>query len=188
MQWYIVGLGNPGAEYVWTRHNVGFFVVDAIRSMHHSGDWKKALLSRSYTALCEIENTQVKLIKPLTFMNLSGKAVHRLVKNHEAKHLIVIHDDIHIPQGTFKISFGKNDGGHNGITSIIESLKTKEFIRIRVGIQPKNSTHISLEKYVLEKMPLPERTTLEHTSSKINAAIEHILMHGLQSAMNTYNV
>jgi PTH1 family peptidyl-tRNA hydrolase len=156
--------------------------------MHHSGDWKKALLSRSYTAASEICHTPVKFIKPQTFMNLSGKAVSRYVQNHETDRLIVIHDDAHIPQGTFKISYGKNDGGHNGITSIIESLHSKNFIRIRVGIAPGESKHVSLERYVLEKMPMTERGRLEQTTTQINTAIEHIITQGLPSAMSTYNV
>lgn len=194
MQWTIVGLGNPGSAYTHTRHNVGFLAVDHIRE-HTSCEagWTKRLFAKALTASGAIADTSVQFILPQTFMNLSGTAVKKFVKTPDAiAHTIVIHDDVHLPLGSVKISIDRGDGGHNGITSLMDTLKSKSFIRIRVGVAPKKiegaeALRIKLDDYVLGKFKPEERETLEALFPKIRHIVEHIITKGLADAMNVYN-
>lgn len=194
MQWTIVGLGNPGSAYTHTRHNVGFLAVDYLRERTScEAGWTKRLFAKALTANGTIADTPVQFILPQTFMNLSGTAVKKFVKNPEAiAHTIVIHDDVHLPIGTIKISTDRGDGGHNGITSLMDTLKSKAFIRIRVGVAPLKTEsgvtpQIKLDEYVLGKFKPEERETLEALFPKIRSAVEHIIAKGLPDAMNVFN-
>lgn len=193
MNWIIVGLGNPGGSYSNTRHNAGFLAIDYIHDKFWSTDWKKKLLSKTIHATAEIGVHKAELIKPQTFMNLSGRSVQKYVKSHEdIKQCIVLHDDVHIPIGTFKISIGKNDGGHNGVTSIIQTLHSKDFIRIRIGIAPRqaedNSTpKIKLDDFVLGKFTADEKDVLEKLFPTIANAVEVIIEKSPEDAMQIYN-
>jgi PTH1 family peptidyl-tRNA hydrolase len=194
MNWYIVGLGNPGSAYTHTRHNVGFLAVDFLREKFSCDPgWKKRLFAKAVTADGTIADTPVQFILPQTYMNLSGVAVQKFVKTPEAiAHMIVIHDDVHLPIGTLKISTDRGDGGHNGITSLMDTLKSKAFIRIRVGVAPAKvegleTPRIKLDDYVLGKFKPEERETLEALFPKIRNIITHIIEKGLADAMNVYN-
>ena len=136
----IVGLGNPGKKYEKTRHNAGFMVLDELE--------KKEL-------------PEVRLLKPDAFMNDSGSAVYRAIKNYKLKavNLIVVHDDIDIPLGKIKVSKGSGSAGHKGVESIIQALGTKDFTRIRIGILPPEGKPADVETFVLkhfkkEELPL----------------------------------
>lgn len=192
MNWFIVGLGNPGNEYTKTRHNVGFIVVNFLQSKWGFNDWKKKIFSNAISTSGSLNGNEIKLIKPDTFMNNSGRAVIKYVKTKEdISRLVVVQDDVHILVGKFKISFGRGDGGHNGITSIQQALKTKDFIRIRVGVAPEMSEEqnykIKLDKFVLENFKKEEKEKLENILEEISKAIEKIIYYGIENAMNEYN-
>ncbi len=138
----IVGLGNPGRKYEETRHNVGHQIIDELSKIKRGG-WI--------------------LVKPKTFMNESGKAVKELIANLKSRieNLLVIHDDIDIPLGEFKIQKGRGSAGHKGIQSIINELGTKDFWRLRIGICPKDGKPENVEKFVLKKFTKPEEKIIE---------------------------
>lgn len=144
----IVGLGNPGKKYEKTRHNIGSRVIDELKSLG-------------------LEN--VVLAKPTTFMNESGKAVKKLITNYKLQtiNLWIIHDDIDLPLGEFKISFGRGSAGHKGVQSIINELGTKDFNRIRIGICPKSGKPENVEKFVLQKFSKEEEKILKETILKV---------------------
>ena len=159
----IVGLGNPGEEYARTRHNTGRMALDCI--------------SKS-------RKTDAKFIFPDTFMNKSGLVVAKVVKSKRAaQNLIVIHDDLDLPLSTLKISYGRGSGGHKGVESIIRALKTKEFIRIRIGIGKKGD----VEKHILSKFKKPEMEILKKVFKRASGAVSTIINHGLECAMNEFN-
>lgn len=133
-EWMIVGLGNPGGEYKGTRHNVGFEVIDRLAEAH------KIKVSRAkhraLTAIGKVGDTQVLLVKPLTYMNLSGQAVAPLARDNQLKpeNVFVIADDLDLPVGALRIKLGGSAGGHNGHKSLIQSLKTQDYPRLKIGI------------------------------------------------------
>jgi len=164
----IVGLGNPGKKYQKTRHNIGFRVIDKLKPLNLKG---------------------VILAKPQTFMNLSGKAVKKLMSNVKCQmsNLWVIHDDIDLPLGKIRISKGRSSAGHKGVESIIRELKTKNFVRFRVGIQPKTGKPRNPEKFVLQKFNKEEEKIIKEVIEKAVEAIEFSLKEGLEKAQNKYN-
>jgi PTH1 family peptidyl-tRNA hydrolase len=173
--YYIVGLGNPGEEYELTRHNTGRLAL---------ADFAK-----------KKERKNIKLIFPDTFMNKSGLALKPIIKSKKmAEHLIVVHDDLDLPLGRFKIVFGKDSAGHKGAESVMRNIKTKDFIRIRVGISPTTPTgkikKPPAEKviaHIIGKFKPAELKIVSKLSKKITSAIEIIMKDGLQKAMSLYN-
>lgn len=163
----IIGLGNPGKKYEKTWHNVGSLVIDELESLGLP---------------------DVILAKPGTFMNESGKAVKKLVQNSKLKTngLIVIHDDIDIPLGEVKIVKNRGAAGHKGVESIIESLGTKDFIRIRLGVCPPAGKPKNAEDFVLKNFGREEKATNE-AIKKAAAAVETIIKDGPEKAMNKFN-
>ena len=131
----IVGLGNPEKEYENTRHNIGFKVVEYINKRYGGGEFIFDKKSNSETLEVKIEGKRIILAKPQTFVNKSGEAIKKLIVNCKLKieNLIVIHDDLDIPFGKTKISFGRSSAGHKGVQSVIKALKTDKFNRLRVG-------------------------------------------------------
>lgn len=181
----IVGLGNPGAQYAHTRHNVGFDVVDALaRKLNVSVSRKK---SEALIGECFVDGQKVVLALPQTYMNLSGQAVAALVKWYKAEHLLVIYDDIDLPQGTVRIRPSGSAGTHNGMRSIVGELGRENFPRIRVGVGDRKPG-FELADWVLSRYQTPEekeaaQTAYDHAA---DAAIEYI-QHGIESAMCLYN-
>ena len=181
----IVGLGNPGAQYANTPHSVGFEVVDAIASeLGLAWETKKAfscLMAKGVWA-----GTSVLLVKPQTYMNLSGDSVAPVVKYHNATSadLIVIQDDIDIPLGRIRIRKNGSCGGHNGIRNIIERLGSQSFIRLKVGVGKDKSNVIG---HVLGKFDPASRTTVDKVVSASVQAVASILRDGADKAMNVYN-
>jgi peptidyl-tRNA hydrolase, PTH1 family len=192
---YIVGLGNPGAEYAETRHNVGWIVLDTVldnlRLPSVSSDkYLKGRMTKGVVA-----NESVTVLYPDTFMNKSGIAVKALVPKEELARLIVIYDDIDIGLGEVKVSYGRGHGGHNGIRSIIDAVGSKDFVRIRVGIAPRHwwtkevvrPSGPKMASYVLGRFTKGEQAKLEAVAKEVESIIATIIKSGHETAMNQYN-
>jgi PTH1 family peptidyl-tRNA hydrolase len=179
----IVGLGNPGKKYEKTRHNLGFRVVDELRSSSHFS------IARVVDELGFLKNKKIVLVKPKTFMNLSGKAIKSLITKYKfpPPNLWIIHDDIDIPLGKIRICKGRGAGGHKGVESIIKELGTKNFIRFRIGILPKTGKPKNPEKFVLQKFNKDEERIVKEVIKKTVAAIETTLKENLEKAMSKFN-
>jgi len=170
----IIGLGNPGKKYENTRHNIGSRIVGELESLN-------------------LKN--VVLAKPKTFMNESGKVIKTLIKTYLPnnamaelrRQLFIIHDDIDLPLGKIRIVKNRGAGGHKGVESIIRELKTKNFIRFRIGIQPKFGKPKNPEKFVLQKFNKEEEKILKEVVEKTVEAIETAIKKGTEKAMNKYN-
>jgi PTH1 family peptidyl-tRNA hydrolase len=183
----IVGLGNPGPEYEVTPHNLGFLTVDRI-----AGDHKLDVRNRqckALTARTTIWHEQVVLAKPETFMNLSGMAVRELLLKNELQpetDLIVIQDELDFPFGTLRVHRNRSSAGHNGIESIIDSLGTKDFVRIRVGVAPEHKVSDGRE-YLLSPMSKSRLKALDPVLADAAAAAELIVREGPAVAMQRFN-
>ncbi len=190
----IVGLGNPGAEYHFTRHNLGFLAVDEFAKQHEFPNFKMEP-DGVLTAKKEIFGLAVVLAKPQMFMNNSGKALVKLfsrLKIKKAKsypNLWVVNDDLDIPQGKIKIAKNRGAAGHKGVQSIIDTLKTKNFIRFRIGIAPlaANLKKIPADKLVLKKFTLAEQTEFDKVIDLTAAALDLALASGLEKSMTEFN-
>ena len=183
----VVGLGNPGIEYQFTWHNLGFLTVDRLAERH--GGRIENRRSRSLTGKCRIGEHEVLLAKPETFMNLSGLAVRELVQELEAdpaKDLIVVYDELDLPLGTIRVRERGSAGGHHGMESVIGALGTQEFPRIRLGIHPGREIGDGA-RYVLAQI---RKSQLEATDEQIDRAadaVEAIFKEGMAAAMNKFN-
>ena len=176
----IVGLGNPGIEYQFTPHNLGFLTVDRI-----ADDLKVQVRNRQCRALTvrtEIGQQEAVLAKPETFMNLSGQAVRELVEKLEIApeaDLIVIYDELDLPMGAIRIRQRGSSAGHNGMKSIIGALGTQEFARIRIGIAP--------EKKILKPFRKRQLKQVDEVLDTAAEAVKVILIDGIEAAMNRFN-
>jgi peptidyl-tRNA hydrolase, PTH1 family len=183
----IVGLGNPGSEYEWTRHNVGFMLIDKLAA--DAGVTVKRRECRSLVGSGVIEGERLKLVRPQTFMNLSGEAVACLVAKGEpgevGKSLIVISDDLALPFGTIRLRARGSAGGHNGLKSIIAALATSEFMRLRIGIQPDHPVS-EAKKFVLDEFAPAERRALKEILDRSADAVRTVLREGIVKAMSLY--
>jgi peptidyl-tRNA hydrolase, PTH1 family len=183
----IVGLGNPGKEYEWTRHNLGFMVIDKLAE--HSQVTLKRRQCESVVATAEVAGGLVKLAKPQTYMNLSGRAIACLFSLHRiavgGDNLIVISDDMALPFGKIRIRPRGSAGGHNGLKSIIAAIGP-EFVRLRIGIQPEHPV-ADARGFVLGTFPRSVRAEVEATVERSAAAVDAILSDGVASAMARYN-
>ena len=184
--WLIVGLGNPGLEYAKTRHNLGFMLVDLLASRMQTQ--VKRLECRSLLGRGIIDNKVIELAKPLTYMNLSGEAVNCLLAKDErsVEKLIVISDDLALPFGTIRIRPQGTHGGQNGLRSIIDCLKTQEFVRLRIGIQPEHPVK-DASKFVLENFAKGDAETLEKILDESADAVRTIVIDGVDAAMAKFN-
>ena len=184
----IVGLGNPGADYEWSRHNLGFMLIDKLAS--EAGIECKRRECQALVGRGEVEGATVKVVKPQTFMNLSGSAVSCLAAKHKlpelGRHLIVISDDLALPFGRIRIRERGSAGGHNGLKSIIASVGTNEFIRLRLGIQPEHPL-ADTKGFVLDSFPRSSRAAVEQMLERGVAALRCILRDGVLKAMSEYN-
>ena len=184
----IVGLGNPGKEYEWSRHNLGFMLIDKLAGV--AGFDVKLRECQSRVGRGEIEGRTVKLVKPQTYMNLSGEAVACLFAKHKlaepGEKLIVISDDLALPFGKIRIRARGSAGGHNGLKSIIGAVGTNEFTRLRIGIQPEHPISDS-KRFVLDSFPGATRPAVEEVLEKSVEAIRSILRDGVLKAMTEYN-
>ncbi len=185
----ICGLGNPGKKFEKTWHNVGFLALDEFQKRNNFPKFKLVKKFESKISKKKINNEKIILVKPQTFMNNSGRAVKLLIENWklEIGNLIVVHDDIDLLLGKIKISIGKGSGGHKGVQSIIDELKTKNFIRIRVGICPKSGKPKNLEKFVLRKIEKRKEKIIKEILKRTCKAIEILLKGNLEKAMQKFN-
>lgn len=184
--WLIVGLGNPGYEYAWTPHNLGFLVLDLVAERF--GIRVERPEAKSYIGLGRIGGHEVVLAKPQTFMNLSGLAVRDLVTRYEvsAQHVLVVVDEVALPWGSLRIRERGSAGGHNGLKSVIGALGTDEFVRLRLGIQPDHPVG-DLAAYVLHPMRKAEREAAAELVEKAADAVECVVQDGVRRAMNQFN-
>ncbi len=184
--WLIVGLGNPGLEYAKTRHNLGFMLVDMLASQLHTP--VKRDECRSLIGRAELDGRILELVKPQTYMNISGEAVSCLVAKpgRSIEKLIVISDDLALPYGNIRIRSKGSHGGQNGLRSIIDCLKTQEFTRLRIGIQPEHPIK-DASKFVLEKFAKSEIGTLENIFDESAKAVRMIITDGVDAAMARFN-
>jgi PTH1 family peptidyl-tRNA hydrolase len=177
MMYTVIPLGNPGDKYARTRHNVA-----------------RVLLSMIQNDVMSLASTEIMV--PSTFMNESGKSVQEYLKYHNDREIIVMYDDKDLPYGTFRISYDRGDGGHNGVKSIIESLQKKNFVRIRIGIAPpdvdgkeiKAPHGEAVQGYVMGTIKENEEEMLRAVATKVLGAIQTITKQGHQKAMEVYNV
>jgi len=188
----VVGLGNPGKKYANTRHNLGFRVIDEFAKKNNFPDFKLSKKFLAEISKSSFNNQKIILAKPQTFMNLSEKAVKLLIENCKLKveNLFVVHDEIDLPLGKIRISKGRGAAGHKGVESIIKELKTKKFVRFRIGIQPANNeqrTANKTEKFVLGKFTKQEENIVKEVIKKTAEAIEMAIKEGLEKAISKYN-
>jgi len=184
--WLIVGLGNPGLEYERTRHNLGFMLVDLLARENQTQVKReecRALIGRAV-----IENQTAELVKPQTYMNLSGETVSCLLKKPERtiEKLIVISDDLALPLGKFRIRPKGSAGGHNGLKSIESCVKTQDYIRLRIGIQPAHQLG-DTKRFVLENFSKSDFETVEKVLDRSADAIRTIIADGIERAMANFN-
>ncbi|HSW62776.1 MAG TPA: aminoacyl-tRNA hydrolase [Dissulfurispiraceae bacterium] len=184
----IAGLGNPGEKYRRTRHNIGFRVIDRLSEIHGIALQTKPDYSIGEGAL---EGHCVTLLKPLTFMNLSGRAVQKILRKFlgsaedPGDRLIVVHDDIDLPVGRIRIRRSGSSGGHRGIESIIVEIGTREFVRIKVGVG--RDPLLPVEHFVLQSFRPDEREEVTASVEQAAKAVAMVVVRGLDSAMNAAN-
>lgn len=174
----VVGLGNPGKEYVNTRHNVGFMFLDSLYN-----DFK---LNKKFNALeCLIGDTII--IKPLSYMNLSGDVVYKYVNFYkiELDDILIIHDDMDIICGDYKVSYNHGDGGHNGIKDIINKLGSQRFSRLKIGIS--NDKAVDTKDYVLGKFSNDEIKILNNSYEKLYDLVEDFISYDVNALKQIYN-
>lgn len=180
----IVGLGNPGSEYAGTKHNVGFKVLDELARRHRITTKKRGETSAGPGY---IRTEKVVLLKPLTYMNLSGLAVSRVLRGHglTTADLIVVQDDMDLPFGRLRLRFGGRSGGHHGIDSIIAEVGDSQFLRVKIGIgRPPEGDAV---RHVLTGFSLEEVQVLDRAILRAADAVEMVVGEGLERAMNFYN-
>lgn len=185
--WLIVGLGNPGPKYEWTRHNCGFMLIDELA--RRAGREARVSECQSLTARALIGTEEVLLAKPQTFVNLSGVAVAALKDKYPVKdgsEVLVLSDDLALPFGKIRIRREGSAGGHNGLKSIIARLGTQSFPRLRMGIAPEHPL-ADTRDFVLDEIPRRDRAALDQMLTQSADAVEAILTTGIAEAMAKYN-
>ncbi|BDI30526.1 peptidyl-tRNA hydrolase [Capsulimonas corticalis] len=182
----IIGLGNPGKEYDGTRHNIGFDVIDHLARINHI-----TVAKRDYRALVgdgRIADTRVFLLKPQTFMNLSGESAAQFLRQRPLAltEILVITDDIALPVGKLRLRAGGSAGGHNGLKSLIAHLHSQEFPRLRFGVGAPRDASVQID-FVLGKFSKAEQRDVEETVDRAAAAAEAWIRDGIEPAMNKFN-
>jgi PTH1 family peptidyl-tRNA hydrolase len=187
----VVGLGNPGEEYVETRHNVGRMVLDAFQKSLALKDWQLDNKLKALRIEAKVGKNKALFLKPETFMNKSGESVKLLIKSKKAAEtLIVIHDDLDLPLGKIKISFAKSSGGHKGVESVMRAIKTEDFIRLRLGISGETSSgkikkpdgEEKVIDAILGDFKKTEALELKKTIKRAVLALELIIKEGRERA------
>lgn len=177
----IVGLGNPGKQYEKTRHNAGFLALDRFHKLASAFDistWELSKKFNGYIAGGVVHDQKFILLKPTTFMNDSGQSLFLVASFYKipAQDIILVHDDIDIPLGEIKVQTNRGHAGHNGVRSVIDTVGTKEFTRVRIGIRPKNEKQMAdRPAFVLQKFGVLERRTLDASLELASTAILNLL-------------
>ena len=182
----VVGLGNPGAEYARTRHNVGAEVVELLAARH--GARLRKGKERAHTDEVNVGGKRLALAIPTTYMNDSGAAVQALVRRYGVtpEQVVIVHDELDLPVAVLKLKAGGGLAGHNGLRSIKAHLKTDEFLRVRIGVGKPQSKEHGVD-HVLNKFAKRERTEIDVTLEQAADAVEAILADGIDAAMNRFN-
>jgi PTH1 family peptidyl-tRNA hydrolase len=186
VEWLVVGLGNPGKKYQDTRHNAGFHVVDQLADLaglKFDENRNKALIARG-----ELFDHPVALVKPQTFMNNSGEAIGAVARFYKvpAEKVLVIYDDLDLPNAKLRLRPKGGSGGHKGLISIIQHLGTQDFPRVRIGIG-RPPGQMSVTAYVLQKFSQDEWSEIEQTYQEAQEAIRSVLNDGIEHTMNQFN-
>lgn len=183
----VAGLGNPGPEYVRTRHNLGFWLIDAWAERLRA-QWSRDRVSGALVAQGCVGSKTVWLAKPLDYMNVSGPPLQRLLsyRRWPTAALVAIYDDLTLPVGRLKVSIGGSAGGHNGVQSLLDHLPN-EFARFRLGIGPRQPQEIDLKDFVLGRLPDTDARLLEDNLPYYLDGLELLIEAGLEQAMNRLN-
>ena len=187
----ILGLGNPGREYAATRHNVGWWLIDHLADVWHFGAWKKDGVSQVVSGT--VGGVKVKLVKPQTYMNLSGQALITYVRRpfwSAAKDLLVVVDEVQLPVGSTRIRARGSAGGHNGLKSVEQALGSREYARLRIGVGPseeRKGIYKDLADFVLAPFARDERDDVLVLLPSLTGAVETWLKDGVEKAMNLHN-
>ena len=187
VEWLVVGLGNPGDKYENTRHNVGFLTIDQIAEGQHVPVQK--LKYRALTNTVELGGAKALLMKPVTYMNLSGEAVGEAARFYKIPpdHVLVISDDVSLPLGKLRIRKGGSAGGHNGLKNIIQHLGTDQFPRVKIGVGEKPHPDYDMADWVLSKFAGEDLKAITAAIEKAAQAVECLIAHGPDKAMNQLN-
>jgi PTH1 family peptidyl-tRNA hydrolase len=183
----VVGLGNPGPEYRSTRHNAGFLVVERLAA-RHGVRLRHGLFANAESARVRVASESVLLLRPLTYMNLSGRAVGPLARREQAapEDVLLVHDDLDIPLGRLRVRSGGSAGGHRGVRSVLDALGSESVPRVRVGIgRPPDG--VDAAQYVLAPVPYGEMAVWERALDQAVDACEAVLQDGLERAMERFN-
>jgi peptidyl-tRNA hydrolase, PTH1 family len=184
----IVGLGNPGERYEWTRHNLGFMLVDMLARQANAQ--VKRAECRALVGRAELEGRGVELVKPQTYMNLSGESVACLLRKRAglkpSGDLLVVSDDIALPFGSIRLRQRGSSGGQKGLKNIISALGTDEFPRLRIGIRPEHPV-ADTSGFVLETFPKSQRGEVEKVLERCAEALRAVIRDGIDKAMSQYN-
>lgn len=187
----ILGLGNPGREYESTRHNVGWWVLDHLADVWHFDGWKRD--GETKVSNATVSGTRVRLIKPLTYMNLSGNILKSYLRRPfwaPPKDLLIISDDVALPVGRFRVRAKGSAGGHNGLRSIEAAIGNQDYPRLRIGVGPseeRKNVYSDLADFVLAPFARGERDDIIELMPKFTATIETWLHDGAEKAMNAHN-
>jgi len=187
VEWLIVCLGNPGDKYEGTRHNVGFMVAD---ELGNRGNFPiQRLKYRALTQTATIGGCQALVMKPVTFMNLSGESVGEAARFYKipADHVLVVSDDVSLPVGKLRIRTGGSAGGHNGLKNIIQHLGTDQFPRVKVGVGQKPHPDYDMADWVLGKFQGEDKKAIDAAVDRAADAVECYLKEGATKAMNRFN-
>ena len=187
VEWLIVCLGNPGDKYEGTRHNVGFMVAD---ELGNRGNFPiQRLKYRALTQTATIGGCQALVMKPVTFMNLSGESVGEAARFYKipADHVLVVSDDVSLPVGKLRIRTGGSAGGHNGLKNIIQHLGTDQFPRVKVGVGQKPHPDYDMADWVLGKFRGEDKKAIDAAVARAADAVECYLKEGATKAMNRFN-
>jgi PTH1 family peptidyl-tRNA hydrolase len=185
--WMLVGLGNPGSKYARSRHNTGFRAIDALCERQRCRCDRLRL--KALTGFCELGGEKVLLVKPMTYMNLSGQAVRPLADYYKIppEHILVIFDDVSLPVGKLRVRPDGSAGGHNGIKSLIAELGSQSFPRIKIGVGEKPHPDYDLADWVLSSFSPQEEKALAPTIERALLAAEAVIAEGTTQAMNRFN-
>ena len=187
VEWLVVGLGNPGPKYDWTRHNMGFLVVDELAERLNIPVQKLKYKALTNTAL--LGGQSVLLMKPTTYMNLSGESVGQAARFYKIppERVLVISDDVALPLGKLRIRRSGSAGGHNGLKNIISHLGSDQFPRLKVGVGGKPRPDSDMADWVLGKFTGPDRKVMEDAISRAADAVTCLLEQGTDAAMSHFN-
>ena len=187
VEWIVVGLGNPGPKYDWTRHNVGFLVVDELADRANIP--VQRVKYKALTNTTKLGGKSVLLMKPVTYMNLSGEAVGQAARFYKVppERVLVISDDVSLPQGKLRIRRSGSAGGHNGIKSIIAMLHSEDFPRVKIGVGKKPRPDYDLAAWVLGKFPQEDQKAIDKACEDAVCAAACIIEKGCAAAAQNFN-